>query len=80
MDQERVIRTANFSLLSPEDRGIWVASPIVNTGGILIGGLAIAVSLDDIALTVRSQAQKTALIAFVLLGSPPLQHSGVRDC
>jgi sigma-B regulation protein RsbU (phosphoserine phosphatase) len=54
--------------LSPEDRGIWVASPIVNTGGILIGGLAIAVSLDDIALTVRSQAQKTALIAFVLLG------------
>ena len=68
MDQERVIRTANFSLLSPEDRGIWVASPIVNTGGILIGGLAIAVSLDDIALTVRSQAQKTALIAFVLLG------------
>ena len=68
MDQERVIRAANFSLLSPEDRGIWVASPIVNTGGILIGGLAIAVSLDDIALTVRSQAQKTALIAFVLLG------------
>ena len=39
MDQERVISTANFSLLSPDDRGIWVASPIVNTGGILIGGL-----------------------------------------
>ena len=68
MAQERVISTASLSLFSPDDRGIVVASPIVNTGGILIGGLAIAVSLDDIALTVRSQAQKTALIAFVLLG------------
>ena len=68
MAQERVISTASLSLFSPDDRGIVIASPIVNTGGILIGGLAIAVSLDDIVLTVRSQAQKTALIAFVLLG------------
>ena len=68
MAQERVISTASLRLFSPDDRGIVVASPIVNTGGILIGGLAIAVSLDDIALTVRSQAQNTALIAFVLLG------------
>ena len=68
MAQERVVSTASLSLFSPDDCGIWVASPIVNTGGILIGGLAIAVSQDDIALTVRSQAQKTALIAFVLLG------------
>ena len=67
MDQERVVSAASLSLLSPDDRGIWVASPIVNAGGILIGGLAIAVSLDEIALAVRSEARKTALIAFVLL-------------
>ena len=50
MAQERVVSTASLSLFSPDDRGIVVASPIVNTGGILIGGLAIAVSLDNIAL------------------------------
>ena len=31
-----------LSLLSPADRGVWVASPIINTGGIPIGGLAAA--------------------------------------
>ena len=39
MDQGRVVSAASLSLLSPEDRGIWVASPIVNAGGILIGAL-----------------------------------------
>ena len=68
MDQGRVVSAASLSLFSPEDRGIWVASPIVNAGGILIGGLGIAVDLDEIALTVQGEARNTALIAFLLLG------------
>ena len=68
MDQQHVVSAASLSLLSPEDRGIWVASPIVNDGGILIGGLGIAVSLDEIALKVQGEARNTALIAFLLLG------------
>ena len=68
MDQQRVVSAASLSLLSPEDRGVWVASPIVNAGGILIGGLGISVSLDEIALTVQNEAWKTAFIAFLLLG------------
>ena len=68
MVQERVVSTARLSLFSPDNRGIMVASPIVNTGGILIGGLAIAVSLDDIALAVRGEAWNSALIALALLG------------
>jgi len=68
MDQQQVVSAASLSLLSPEDRGIWVASPIVNDGGILIGGLGIAVSLDEIALKVQGEARNTALIAFLLLG------------
>ena len=68
MGQGRVVSAASLSLLSPDDRGIWVASPIVNAGGILIGSLGIAVSLDGIALKVRGEAWNTALIAFLLLG------------
>ena len=68
MAQERVVSTARLSLFSSDNRGIMVASPIVNTGGILIGGLAIAVSLDDIALAVRGEAWNSALIALALLG------------
>ena len=68
MAQERVVSTARLSLFSSDNRGIMVASPIVNTGGILIGGLAIAVSLDDIALAVRGEARNSALIALALLG------------
>ena len=64
----RVVSTASLSLLSPADRGVWVASPIINPGGIPIGGVAIAMSLDDIALTVQREARNTTLIAFVLLG------------
>ena len=66
--QGRVVSASALSLLSPEDRGIWVASPLINTGGIPIGGLAISVSLDEIALTVQGEALNTSLIAFVLLG------------
>ena len=67
MDQGRVVSAVNLSLFSPEERGIWVASPLINTGGIPIGGLAIAVSLDDIADTVLGETAKTGLIAVVLL-------------
>ena len=67
MDQRRVVSAASLSLLSPEDRGIWVASPLINTGGIPIGGLAIAVNLDDIADTVLDETRNTVIIAFVLL-------------
>ena len=67
MDQGRVVSAASLSLWSPEERGIWVASPLINTGGIPIGGLAIAVNLDDIADTVLNETRNTVLIAFVLL-------------
>ncbi|MYD86504.1 MAG: SpoIIE family protein phosphatase, partial [Acidobacteria bacterium] len=68
MEQGQVVSETSLSLLSPADRGIWVASPIINAGGIPIGGLALAVSLDDIANSVRAEARNTTLIAFVLLG------------
>ena len=68
MEQGQVVSETSLSLLSPADRGIWVASPIINAGGIPIGGLALAVSLDDIANTVQAEARNTTLIAFVLLG------------
>ncbi len=67
MDQGRVVTAVNLSLFSPEDRGIWVASPLINTGGIPIGGLAIAVSLEDIADTVIGETVNTAIIGLVLL-------------
>ena len=68
MDGGQVVSDTSLSLLSPADRGIWVASPIINAGGITIGGLALAVSLDDIAGTLQTEAFNTTLIAFVLLG------------
>ena len=68
MEQGQVVSETSLSLLSPTERGIWVASPIINAGGIPIGGLALAVSLDDIANTVQAEARNTTLIAFVLLG------------
>ncbi|MCY4506036.1 MAG: hypothetical protein OXG35_03620 [Acidobacteria bacterium] len=42
----------SLSLALARGVGIWVASPLINIGGIPIEGLAIAVSLDDIADTV----------------------------
>ena len=68
MDQDQVISEASLSLLAPADRGVWVASPIINAGGIPIGGLALAVNLDDIAATIGGEAWNTTLIAFVLFG------------
>ena len=67
MDLGGVDSEVNLSLFSPEERGIWVASPLINTGGIPIGGLAIAVSLDDIADTVIRETLTTGGIAFALL-------------
>ena len=67
MDQGRVVSAVSLNPFSSEDSGIWVASPLINTGGIPIGGLAIAVSLDDIADTVRGETLNTVGIAFVLL-------------
>ncbi len=68
VDQGQVVSEASLSMVAPAERGIWVASPIINAGGIPIGGLALAVSLDDIATTVRTEARNTTLIAFLLLG------------
>ena len=67
MDLGGVDSDVNLSLFSPEERGIWVASPLINAGGIPIGGLAIAVSLDDIADTVIRETLTTGSIAFALL-------------
>ena len=67
MDQGQVVSESSLALLSPDERGLWVASPIVNAGGILIGGLAVAVNLDGIADTVFAEVVSTTLIALVLL-------------
>ena len=67
LDQGLVVSEVNLSLFSPEDRGIWVASPLINAGGIPIGGLAIAMSLDEIADTVIGETRNTVFIALVLL-------------
>ncbi len=67
MAEERVVSTARLALRSPSDRGVWAASPIINTGQIAIGGLAFFLNLDAIADTVKAEAQRTALIALFLL-------------
>jgi sigma-B regulation protein RsbU (phosphoserine phosphatase) len=67
MDRGTVESEVSLSLFSPEDRGIWVASPLINAGGIPIGGLAIAMSLDEIADTVIGETRNTVFIALVLL-------------
>lgn len=68
VEEGRVTSRASLSLFSPETRGIVVAAPIVNTGGIAIGALAIEVGLDEIAGTVISEALNTTVIVFLLLG------------
>ena len=66
LDRGEVVSEASLSLLAPSERGIWVASPVINAGGIPIGAIAMAISLDDIAGTVMSEFSKTSLIALVL--------------
>ena len=66
--RNRAVRSvARLNLFSPEDRGLWAASPVINSGGIMIGGLLFFVNLEEIALAVRGEARKTALIALLLL-------------
>ena len=67
MNDQRVTSRASLSLFSPETRGIIAAAPIVNTGGIAIGALAIEVGLDEIAGTVINEALNTTAVAFLLL-------------
>ncbi|MYI74431.1 MAG: SpoIIE family protein phosphatase [Acidobacteria bacterium] len=67
MADQRVTSRASLSLFSPEARGIVVAAPIINTGGIAIGALAIEVGLDEIAGTVISEGLNTTAVAFLLL-------------
>ena len=67
MADQRVTSQASLSLFSPETRGIVAAAPIVNTGGISIGALAIEVGLDEIAGTVIAEGLNTTAIAFLLL-------------
>ena len=67
MADQRVTSRASLSLFSPETRGIVVAAPIINTGGIAIGALAIEVGLDEIAGTVISEGLNTSAVAFLLL-------------
>ena len=56
-----------LSLLNPAQRGLWVAAPVVNAGGILIGGIALEFSLDSIARTLQEEFVRTFLIALALL-------------
>ncbi len=67
MQEEHVVSAARLALRSPQERGIWAASPIINVGEILIGGMVFFVNLDAIAETVRAEARRTAMIALFLL-------------
>lgn len=67
LDAGSVASVARLELLNPAQRGLWVAAPVVNAGGILIGGIALEISLDSIALTLQGEFVRTFLIALALL-------------
>ena len=67
LDTGAITTVTQLSLLDPEQRGLWTAAPIVNAGGIQIGGIGIETSLDGIAQTLRQEFVTTLLIALVLL-------------
>ena len=67
LDMGSVASVARLGLLDPARRGLWVASPIVNAGGILIGGIALEISLDKIARSLQMEFVRTFLIALALL-------------
>ena len=67
LDTGSVASAARLGLLNPAQRGLWVAAPVVNTGGILIGGIALEVSLDSIARTLQGEFVRAFLIALALL-------------
>ena len=62
-----VASVARLELLNPAQRGLWVAAPVVNAGGILIGGIALEISLDSIAGILQGEFVRTFLIALALL-------------
>lgn len=67
LDTGSVASVARLGLLDPARRGLWVAAPIVNAGGILIGGIALEISLDKIARSLQMEFVRTFLIALALL-------------
>ena len=67
LDTGSVASVARLDLLNPAQRGLWVAAPIVNAGGILIGGIALEISLDSIAGMLQGEFVRTFLIALALL-------------
>ena len=67
MDEQRLASRASLGIFSPETRGVTAAAPIVNTGGIAIGALAVEIGLDGIVDTVIGEALATTGIAFLLL-------------
>ena len=67
LDTGSVASAARLGLLNPAQRGLWVAAPVVNAGGILIGGIALEVSLDSIARTLQGELVRAILIALALL-------------
>ena len=67
LDTRSVASVASLGLLNPVRRGLWVAAPIVNAGGILIGGIALEISLDNIARSLQMEFVRTFLIALALL-------------
>ena len=67
LDTGAVASVARLGLLDPARRGLWVAAPIVNAGGILNGGIALEISLDSIARSLQTEFVRTFLIALALL-------------
>ena len=67
LDTGSVASVTRLGLLNPARRGLWVAAPIVNAGGILIGGVALEISLDSIARSLQTEFVRTFLIALALL-------------
>ena len=67
LDTGSVASIARLGLLNPAQRGLWVAAPVVNAGGILIGGIALEISLDSIARTLQMEFVRTFLITLALL-------------
>ena len=67
LDTGSVAGIARLDLVNPAQRGLWVAAPVVNAGGILIGGIALEISLDSIARILQGEFVRTFLIALALL-------------
>ncbi len=62
-----VVADVRLNLFGGPDRGLWVAAPVVNAGGIEIGGLVLAVGLDGIVRAVWGEVAVTVLVGLLLL-------------